>query len=81
MRGRVVNAPNDKRYLSRMPLSVPAGRVLVHGRMRSDTLDPAPNWDDFRAWTRLPGPDLVECTCNWSGLPHSRMRTENEVGS
>jgi len=63
------------RYVGRhVPKSVPAGRVLVHNRVRHDA-DTPPGVNGFRAWTEEEGenPRLVPCECGWSGLPHCRV--------
>jgi hypothetical protein len=56
-----------------LPRSIPAGRVLVHNRVRR-TVDMPSGVNGFRAWTQKFQRHLVPCKCGWSGLPHYRVR-------
>jgi hypothetical protein len=57
-----------------LPRSKPQrGRVLVHNHVMH-TIDMSNGVNGFRCWTQKKAPDLVQCRCGWSGLPHYRIR-------
>ena len=63
---------NTKRYVSHVPKTIPAGKILCHGGMIPETPDQKPAVNGFRPWldddtqSEKYGP----CNCGWSGLPH-----------
>jgi len=52
-------------YVSRIPASVPAGKVLVHNQVKWSQ-DARPCTSGFRAWLDEPRPYYEECHCGWA---------------
>ena len=52
-------------YISRLPASVPAGKVLVHNQARWSP-HTRPSRTGFRAWIDEPRPYHEECHCGWA---------------
>jgi hypothetical protein len=74
------NMSDDAKYISRLPRSVPAGRVLAHNPVQATTVDQLPGVRGFRAFT-FPAAEVpdnfVPCNCGWSGLAHYRPTTRS----
>lgn len=66
---------SDVEYLTRVPAAVPAGRVLVHNRVRPTTRLGSRG---FRAWLQPAAHNLRPCGCDWSGLHHWTPRLPDE---
>jgi hypothetical protein len=70
---------STRRYLARVPRTIPSDRVLMHNHV-IHTIDMPLGWNGFRAWTDLePLPDFVKCPFGWSGLPHYSHREHVEA--
>jgi hypothetical protein len=69
---------SELRYLSALPKSVPAGRIVVHNQVRPPGF---PNirlgFDGFRAWTEPEdAPERVRCDCGWAPQLPEHYRVE-----
>jgi len=56
-------------YVSRIPATVPVGKVLVHNRVRWSQRSRSSR-GDFRAWLDEPRPHYEECHCGWARHLH-----------
>jgi hypothetical protein len=62
-------------YISRIPASVPAGKVLVHNHVRWSQRA-RPSRRGFRAWLDRPRPYHVQCQCDWARHLHKHYIEE-----
>jgi hypothetical protein len=60
--------PGKTRYLSRMPKTVPEGRIVVHSIVKPTHPEQAPGVNGFRCWTQQPDDTVTICRCGWA--PH-----------
>jgi hypothetical protein len=60
---KTASLPAGMTYLSRLPVSIPPGMVLVHNNVR-----PTRQLGDrgFRAWLSQSTVGLEPCRCNWA---------------
>ena len=56
------NAKN-MRYLSRIPQSVPSGKIIAHNHARPTS---PLGTEGFRAWIAEPSLEYEECPCKWA---------------
>jgi hypothetical protein len=72
-------AKSIKKYVSNIPNTVRAGRVLVHNSARHDpTTRPGPT--GFRAWLDAPQDKYVICSCGWAPQIKKHYRVDRSKG-
>jgi len=60
------------RYITAVPKSIPAGKILCHGGIIPVTNRQKPSVNGFRPWVDAVSnvADYGPCNCGWSGLDH-----------
>jgi len=70
--GKSAIEKRTSRYITFVPRTIPAGKILCHGGMIPQTPDQKPAWSGFRPWFDdvAKSKEYGPCNCGWSGLPH-----------
>ena len=65
-------------YVSKIPKTIPAGKVLVHNHLSQVTPSLRPGTRGFRAWVADRSKKYERCDCGWAGLEHYRVKAIRE---